>query len=157
MLLSCPEGTAPAVHATRGRLIAGCPAAPALSKVALAAPCQRVLAMRTVVGADLWIDDISVDCESSSARLAAKNALLVSRALLQELRGAGHLPSLKKSYFVCVCVRVCVARTRARKSSAGYSRPKISESTALARTWASLPRVPADAPQQGKRSACKKA
>ena len=57
--------------------------------------------MRTVVGADLWIDDISVDCESSSARLAAKNALLVSRALLQELRGAGHLPSLKKSYFVC--------------------------------------------------------
>ena len=60
--------------------------------------------MRTVVGADLWIDDISVDCESSSARLAAKNALLVSRALLQELKGAGHLPSLKKSYFVCVCV-----------------------------------------------------
>ena len=102
-ILSCPEGTAPAIHATRG-LIAGCPAAPALSKVALAAPCQRVLAMRTVVGADLWIDDISVDCESSSARLAAKNALLsllVSRALLQELKGAGHLPSLKKSYFVC--------------------------------------------------------
>ena len=59
-ILSCPEGTAPAIHATRG-LIAGCPAAPALSKVALAAPCQRVLAMRTVVGADLWIDDISVD------------------------------------------------------------------------------------------------
>ena len=99
-ILSCPEGTAPAIHATRG-LIAGCPAAPALSKVALAAPCQRVLAMRTVVGADLWIDDKSVDCESSSARLAAKNALLVSRALLQELKGAGHLPSLKKSYFVC--------------------------------------------------------
>ena len=102
-ILSCPEGTAPAIHATRG-LIAGCPAAPALSKVALAAPCQGVLAMRTVVGADLWIDDISVDCESSSARLAAKNALLsllVSRALLQELKGAGHLPSLKKSYFVC--------------------------------------------------------
>ena len=80
-LLSCPEGTGPAVHATRG-LIAGCPAAPALSKVALAAPCQRV------------------DCECSSARLAAKNALLVSRALLQEIREAGHLPSLKKSYFI---------------------------------------------------------
>ena len=47
--------------------------------------------------------DISVDCESSSAHLAAKNTLLVSRALLQELKGAGHLLSLKKSYFVCVC------------------------------------------------------
>ena len=98
-LLSCPEGTGPAVHATRG-LIAGCPAAPTLSKVALAAPCQRVLAMRTVVGADLWTDDISVDCECSSARLAAKNKPLVSRALLQEIREAGHLPSLKKSYFI---------------------------------------------------------
>ena len=61
--------------------------------------------MRTVVGADLW-NDISVDCESSSARLAAKNALLVSRALLQEIREAGHLPSLKKSYFIA-CSYAC--------------------------------------------------
>ena len=40
-------------------------------------------------------------CCCGSCMPTAKNALLVSRALLQELKGAGHLPSLKKSYFVC--------------------------------------------------------
>ena len=94
--------------------------------------------------------DISVDCESSSAHLAAKNTLLVSRALLQELKGAGHLLSLKKSYFVCGSY-ACEKEVRRMLT------PKISESTALAKTWASLPRAPADAPQQGRRSDCKRA
>ena len=93
-LLTCPEGVGPAIHATRG-LVAGCPAAPILSKVALAQPCQKFLSMKAVVGTDLWVDDVS-----ALAQFAAKNALLVSRELLKELKGAGHHPSLKKSCFI---------------------------------------------------------
>ena len=57
----------------------GMPCGTSPSKVALPGPYQRVLNLKTVAGADLWIDDISVDVESGSAALAARNAFHISR------------------------------------------------------------------------------
>ena len=67
-LTQTPEGIMPVILTTRG-LIAGCPAAPILAKVAPATPCQTAVSNSAAAGADLWIDDIRVDIESKSLLL----------------------------------------------------------------------------------------
>ena len=54
----------PPLFARRG-LLAGCPLAPMLSKLALFGPCSATLSGNPAVdNADIWIDDISIDTKS---------------------------------------------------------------------------------------------
>ena len=96
-VLTCEEVVSPALFARRG-LLAGCPLAPMLSKIALYSPLSAVLnGRRSIAGADVWIDDISVDLEDQSAEKAAGNARLLYKQLSQALGGGGHSVSTKKT------------------------------------------------------------
>ena len=70
----------PPAYASRG-VLAGCPVAVALSKVALWPACHKVLNQKAVDIADTWVDDLSVDfCGKNPHQVAAKG-LRVARAL----------------------------------------------------------------------------
>ena len=84
-VLTCEEIVAPALYARRG-LLADCPLAPLLSKLALHGPLSSVLNNnKSVAGADVWIDDISVDAQDKLAvRVAQQNpCFLWSRIFLE--------------------------------------------------------------------------
>ena len=99
-VLTCEEVVSPALFARRG-LLAGCPLAPMLSKIALYSPLSSVLnGRRSIAAADVWIDDISVDLEDQSAEKAAGNARLLYKKLSQALGVGGHSVSTKKTFFV---------------------------------------------------------
>ena len=108
-MLTCEEVVSPALFARRG-LLAGCPLAPMLSKIALYSPLSAVLnGRRCIAGADVWIDDISVDLEDQSAEKAAGNARLLYKQLSQALGGGGHSISTKKTFFVASSSRASKA------------------------------------------------
>ncbi|CAE7793343.1 unnamed protein product, partial [Symbiodinium necroappetens] len=87
-LLSADGLVGPPAYASRG-VLAGCPAAVALSKVALWPACSQVLNQKAVDTADTWVDDLSVDfCGNNPQQVAAKG-LRVARALFQALSDEG--------------------------------------------------------------------
>ncbi len=99
-VLTCEEAVSPPLYARRG-LLAGCPLAPMLSKLALFAPLSGVLnSNKSVEGADVWIDDISVDTQDKSAGRAAKHARLLLSRLTQALKTEGHTVSNSKTFFI---------------------------------------------------------
>ncbi|CAE7262284.1 unnamed protein product, partial [Symbiodinium sp. CCMP2456] len=82
------------------RVLAGCPAAVALSKVALWPACSQVLNQKAVDTADTWVDDLSVDfCGNNPQQVAAKG-LRVARALFQALSDEGLQVSFKKTTWI---------------------------------------------------------
>ena len=98
-LLSADGLTGPPTYASRG-VLAGCPIAVALSKVALWPACIQVLNQTAVDTADTWVDDLSVDfCGRCPHQVAAKG-LRVARALFKALEKEGLEVSLKKTTWV---------------------------------------------------------
>ena len=69
--------------ASRG-IMAGCPIAPALAKLALFPTCQKVYQSNQIQSMDVWLDDISVDVEHREPQAAARQALAVFRTLQSE-------------------------------------------------------------------------
>ena len=63
--------TSPGIHPRRG-LLQGCPLAPAMSKLTLNEPLRKLTSVSAVSHADLWLDDISVDCIHKSPLAAAE-------------------------------------------------------------------------------------
>ena len=85
----------PPAYASRG-VLAGCPIAVALSKVALWPACNAVLNQPAVATADTWVDDLSVDfCGPNPHQVAAKG-LRVAKELFAALEAEGLEVSLKK-------------------------------------------------------------
>ena len=98
--LLCADGLiGPPAYASRG-VLAGCPIAVALSKVALWPACSAVLNQSAVNTADTWVDDLSVDfCGRNPNQVAAKG-LRVAKALFQALEHEGLEVSLKKTTWI---------------------------------------------------------
>ena len=88
------------IWASRG-IMAGCPIAPALAKLALFPTCQKVYQSNQIQSMDVWLDDISVDVEHREPQAAARQALAVFRMLQLELGAARLQLSIRKSAFVC--------------------------------------------------------
>ena len=63
-------GEEPTVWAGRG-LIQGCPLAPAISKLAMFYPMLAVRESGLTQHEDLWIDDVTLDCQSKDPKVAA--------------------------------------------------------------------------------------
>ena len=90
----------PPLFARRG-LLAGCPLAPMLSKLALFGPCSQALEGNVMVdNADIWIDDISIDTKSAIPHRVANQAKAIYRRLAAALGAGGHSISVKKTYFL---------------------------------------------------------
>ena len=70
-LLTADGLVAPPAYASRG-VLAGCPIAVALSKVALWPACHAVLNQPAVSTADTWVDDLSVDFCGPNPQLPPK-------------------------------------------------------------------------------------
>ena len=98
-LLSADGLVGPPAFARRG-VLAGCPLAVALSKVALWPACSQVLNQRAVDTADTWVDDLSVDfCGKNPHQVAAKG-LRVARTLFTALAAEGLEVSFKKTTWI---------------------------------------------------------
>ncbi|CAE7322195.1 unnamed protein product, partial [Symbiodinium sp. CCMP2456] len=95
------EGTMSPVCYTGCGVVAGCPVAPALSKLALYRPCRAVQNTGLLAGLDTWIDDVSIDAEDADPQRAAQKIVALYRTISTELDNAELLISASKSAFVC--------------------------------------------------------
>ena len=99
------EGTvAPPQYPTRG-IIAGCPMAPLLSKVALYKACQQVWALPHAQAVDAWLDDVSIDLVHEDAGAAAQAAVHAYHTFKQAATAEGLTLSGDKTCFVCTTAR----------------------------------------------------
>ena len=116
-LLSADGLVAPPAYASRG-VLAGCPIAVALSKVALWPACKTALNQPAVATADTWVDDLSVDfCGSNPQQVAAKG-LRVANTLFEALAEEGLEVSLKKTTWIASSPAVEAALKKQSKGEA---------------------------------------
>ena len=88
------------ISAHRG-LMAGCPLAPILAKLAIHKPLKVVTDLSAVDHADTWIDDISLDVTHEQPHRAAAASLHAFRTLRTALAAEGLEISETKTSFVC--------------------------------------------------------
>ena len=116
-MLTADGLVAPPAYASRG-VLAGCPIAVALSKVALWPACHAVLNQPAVNTADTWVDDLSVDfCGTNPQQVAAKG-LRVARSLFGALAEEGLEVSLKKTTWIASSSAVEAALKQQSKGEA---------------------------------------
>ena len=82
-------------------MVAGCPIAPSLSKLALHFPCEEVFRSGLVSNLDTWIDDISADMVARDPVKVAAKSVKVFRMLQASLGQEQLTLSSSKSAFVC--------------------------------------------------------
>ena len=99
-LLSAENRISPGAYAGQG-ILAGCPIAPALSKLALFDCCQRAHSSKFADCISVWLDDISGDVESKCPRETAARIYKFYKLIKEELGSAELLMSKDKSAFVC--------------------------------------------------------
>ena len=99
-VLVADSGLSPATFSHRG-VVAGCPIAPSLSKLALHEPCERLSATGLITNLDTWIDDISIDVADADADHAADRTVRAYRLLAASLGQEELVLSQAKSAFVC--------------------------------------------------------
>ena len=95
------EGNMGPISFTDRGVIAGCPAAPALSKLALYNPLKTVQETGLCAGLDSWIDDVTIDTEDKDPQRAAQKIVSLYRTVSAELGRAELQISTSKSAFVC--------------------------------------------------------
>ena len=99
-ILQRDSQSSPRAYAQRG-ILAGCPVAPALSKVALFPVCRQAHQSGLAKVLDVWIDDISADVEHSDPQVAARRAYKLYIQFKDLLPGSELLLNFKKSAFTC--------------------------------------------------------
>ena len=99
-VLTADSGHSPATYSSRG-VVAGCPIAPSLSKLALRSPCAEVFRSGLVSNLDTWIDDISADMVAKAPDKVAAKSVKVFRMLQASLGQEQLTLSSSKSAFVC--------------------------------------------------------
>ncbi|CAE7327567.1 unnamed protein product, partial [Symbiodinium sp. CCMP2592] len=89
----------PAITPTKG-VLAGCPAAPSISKLVVHPIAVAATSKRATSNLDVWIDDLSLDCVGASAKQIASDAVLLFRSLRTSIEANGAKLSLDKTSFV---------------------------------------------------------
>ena len=116
-LLSADGLVAPPAFASRG-VLAGCPIAVALSKVALWPACRSALNQPAVDTADTWVDDLSVDFRGRNPQQVAAKGLRVASTLFEALTAEGLEVSLKKTTWIASSSAVEAALKKQSKGEA---------------------------------------
>ncbi|CAE7672294.1 unnamed protein product [Symbiodinium sp. CCMP2592] len=78
----------PAITPTKG-VLAGCPAAPSISKLVVHPIAVAATSKRATSNLDVWIDDLSLDCVGASAKQIASDAVLLFRSLRTSIEATG--------------------------------------------------------------------
>ena len=99
-VLTADSGHSPATYSGQG-VVAGCPKAPSLSKLALRHTCEQVALSNLAANMDTWIDDISVDMVSTCPAKVAAKSIQVLRMMSASLDADSLALSSAKSAFVC--------------------------------------------------------
>ena len=99
-ILQGDSQSSPPAYAQKG-ILAGCPVAPALSKVALFPVCDAVHQNGLATVLDVWIDDISADVEHFDPQIAARRAYKLYSLFKELLPTSELLLNFKKSAFTC--------------------------------------------------------
>ena len=99
-ILQGDSQSSPPAYAQKG-ILAGCPVAPALSKVALFPVCNAVHQNGLATVLDVWIDDISADVEHYDPQIAATRAYKLYSLFKELLPTSELLLNFKKSAFTC--------------------------------------------------------
>ena len=114
------EVASPTAYACKG-IIAGCPLAPTLSKLAVGESIRQTCTGPDIDYVGTWIDDISVDTEHKQADRAAAAVVRVFRRLHKALTADGHQVSIGKTYFIASSP----VAERALKKKLGVGDPPI--------------------------------
>ena len=94
------EGTlAPQITPTSG-VLAGCPAAPSVSKLIIHPIAAKLVARPGTTNLDLWIDDLSLDSVRACPQQLASDCVRLYRGLAESLCDMGAKVSLEKTCFV---------------------------------------------------------
>ena len=90
----------PATYSPKG-VVAGCPVAPSLSKLAIHDSCAKLSASGLVTNLDTWLDDISLDIAATDADQAASRSVRAYKLMAECLGSEALVLSKAKSAFVC--------------------------------------------------------
>ena len=123
-LVTSDSVASPCVYATRG-IVAGCPLAPTLSKLAIGKPVVATCSGPSVDFVGTWIDDVSADVVHKSADRAAADILSLFRRLNQALEADGNEVSASKTHFLASSAEA----ERALKRKLGKHDPPVRQTT----------------------------
>ena len=98
--IAAESTVSPRCYAESG-LMAGCPYAPALAKLALFPSLSKLSSSNLTSNITAWLDDVSVDTEGPVAATTAARAVKSFHLLKQSLSLDGLKMSLTKTCFVC--------------------------------------------------------
>ena len=89
----------PPIWPGRG-VLAGCPAAPSVTKLVIHPVAAKLAAKKSASNLDIWIDDLTLDSVSNSPLQVASDSLKLFRGLKQDLDSKGAQISISKTCFV---------------------------------------------------------
>ena len=101
----------PGIEATAG-ILAGCPAAPSIAKLAIHPVASELLAQPVLSNLDAWIDDLTADVIHRSPVCAAAGAVKIYRLLQTVLDTQGLTLSATKTCFVTTSSEVTKALSK---------------------------------------------
>ena len=106
----------PPIFPSRG-VLAGCPAAPSISKLVVRPIAERLNGKSSVTNLDIWIDDPSLDSVNKSAKQVAADCLKLFRGLRTDLEAGGAKVSLEKTSFAASSAKAAKALQALRVDS----------------------------------------
>ena len=113
-LLSAENTLAPAIFPHTG-VLAGCPAAPSISKLVVHTAAATLVRRPGATNLDVWIDDLSLDSVHSSPQQLASVCLRLFRGLASSLEDMGAKVSLDKTCFVASSAAAAKALNSVRR------------------------------------------
>ncbi|CAE7635132.1 unnamed protein product [Symbiodinium sp. CCMP2592] len=101
----------PPIWPGRG-VLAGCPAAPSVSKLVIHPVAEKLASKKSACNLDIWIDDLSLDSVNKSPVQVASDSLLLFRALRRDLEARGAQISISKTCFVASSTEAAKAMSK---------------------------------------------
>ena len=89
----------PPIWPGRG-VLAGCPAAPSVTKLVIHPVAAKLVAKKSASNLDIWIDDLTLDSVNESPLQVASDSLKLFKGLKQDLESKGAQISISKTCFV---------------------------------------------------------
>ena len=98
-LVQSEGATCPPIWPGRG-VLAGCPAAPSVTKLVIHPVAAKLASKKSASNLDIWIDDLTLDSINKSPMQVASDSLSLFRGLKQDLESKGAQISISKTCFV---------------------------------------------------------